>query len=218
MQPQAPDATTTVVFVGPSLPERSRSNFGAVTWRPPARRGDLEQLDLRPGARVALIDGYLVQQHPPSPTEVFGLLDRGYEVWGCSSLGALRAAELRNHGVRGFGWVYHRVVDRTITYDDELVATLDPRSDEATALFLANIRFGLDELVAANRVSSPRARVLVDGLRAVHFEQRTSLFCRSLATAAGLTVPAIDYLLTVDIKRQDAAGLLKRLTATVPTP
>jgi hypothetical protein len=206
------------VFIGPSLPRRTRPDFGGLTWRPPARRGDFDELDVKPGARVVVVDGYMVQQHPPSPTEVFGLIDRNYEVWGCSSLGALRAAELRHHGVRGFGWVYDRVVDRTITYDDELLAPLDPRTDEATGLFLANIRFGLDQLVEAGRTNQSRAKLLIDGLQAAHFEQRTSHLCRSLARSAGLNASAIDHLLRSDVKRQDAVALLTRLTTSVPAP
>lgn len=161
------------------------------------------------------MDGYLVQQHPPSPTEVFDLIARGHEVWGCSSLGALRAAELRNHGMHGFGWVYDRVVDRTITYDDELVATLDSRTNEATVLFLANIRFGLDQLIAAERANQSQAQFLIDGLRAVHFEQRTSRLCSSLATSAGLNASAIDHLLRSNVKRQDATALVRHLTTSV---
>ncbi|MFF5985900.1 TfuA-like protein [Prauserella flavalba] len=209
----------TVVFVGPSLPVHSRPNTGgAVTWRQPASRGDLAGLDLPPGSRVVLIDGYLIQQHPPSPTEVSGLIERGHEVWGCSSLGALRAAELRHHGMRGYGWVYDRVVDRTITYDDELVAPLDPRTGEAAGLFMANIRYGLGQLIAAGRASHRGAQTLIDDLRALHFEQRTIRRCRALAMAAGLDTDAIDELLTSDVKRNDAAALITHITNPVPTP
>lgn len=215
MPPQGPRELRVVVFVGPSLPPSARPDANGLIWYPPASRGDLDKLDLDPDVRVVLVDGYLIRQHPPSPTEVFELVARGHEVWGCSSLGALRAAELRNHGMHGFGWVYDRVVDRTITYDDELVATLDPRTNEGTGLFLANVRFGLDQLVAANQVTQPQARSIIDGLRAVHFELRTSALCRDLAMSAGLTEPAIDHLLRSDVKRQDALALVRHLTTSV---
>lgn len=206
-----------VVFAGPSLPEWARLDSDMLIWRPPAIRGDLDELDLEPTTKVVLVDGYLVQQHPPSPTEVFELLARGHDVWGCSSLGALRAAELRNHGMRGFGWIYDRVVDRTITYDDELVATLDPRTNEATSLFLANIRFGLDQLIAARRANQSQAQLLIDGLRDVHFEQRTAGLCDALAKSAGLNASTIEQLLRSDIKRHDATALIRHLTTSVLT-
>jgi len=203
----------TVVFAGPSLPRRARPATGEnVTWRSPAARGDLADLDLPPASRVLLIDGYLIQQHPPSPTEVFDLIERGHEVWGSSSLGALRAAELRYHGMRGHGWVFDRVVDGTITYDDELVAPLDPRTGEAAGVFLANIRFGLGELVAAGRVSPASVSDLVEGLRAVYFGQRTHDTCRGLAAAAGLDQAAVDDLMAADVKRRDALELIARAT------
>jgi hypothetical protein len=184
-------------------------------WRPPAARGDLADLDLPPASRVLLVDGYLIQQHPPSPTEVFDLIERGHEVWGSSSLGALRAAELRYHGMHGHGWVFDRIVDGTITYDDELVAPLDPRTGEATGMFLANIRFGLDQLVEADRVSLAAASDLVEDLRAVHFGQRTDASCRDLAAQAGLDSAAVDDLLAADIKRRDALELVAMVTDPV---
>lgn len=204
--------TRAVVFAGPSLPQRARPDSGVVMWRPPAGRGDLDDLNLDPTITVVLVDGYLVQQHPPSPTEVFRLIARGHEVWGCSSLGALRAAELRNHGMRGFGWVYNRVVDRTITYDDELVATLDPRTDEATGLFLANIRFGLDQLITAGQATQAQAQFLINGFRTAPFEDRTRGLCASLAASAGLNASITDHLLRSDVKRKDAIALVQHLS------
>jgi hypothetical protein len=41
----------------------------------------------------------------------------------------------------GHGWVYERVMDRTITWDDELVAMLDQRSWSARTVFLANLGY-----------------------------------------------------------------------------
>lgn len=200
--------TVTVVFAGPSLPPHARPHVSNVEWRPPARRGDLDTLTLPGRCRVLLIDGYLIREHPPSPTEVFGLIDRGHEVWGCASLGALRAAELRHHGMNGFGWVYDRIVDRTITCDDELVAPLDPRTGEARGIFLANIRFGLTALTDTGRVSEQQASSLIEELRAVHFEQRTSMHWRHLAKSAGLEPAAVDDVLASDVKRQDAVALI----------
>lgn len=214
MPPYLPPVPT-VVFAGPSLPQRVRPT-GELTWRPPAGRGDLEELDLEPGSRIVLVDGYLVHRHPPSPTEVLNLVDRGFEVWGCSSLGALRAAELRDHGMRGFGWVYEHVVDRTITYDDELVAALDPRTNEATGLFLANIRYGLYQLTAAGHATERQALLIIEGLRHVHFRHRTGDLCRELAASAGLAPPAIGALLATDVKREDAVDLLAQLMIPVP--
>lgn len=94
--------TETIVFVGPSLSTDDRRSFDSVHWLPPAGRGDLDALT-GTGLRVVIVDGYLVHGHPPSPTEVYRLVQRGVDVWGCSSLGALRAAELRQHGVAGSG-------------------------------------------------------------------------------------------------------------------
>lgn len=203
------------VYAGPSLPADCRPSYPDIRWYPPAERGDLDQLDALEGTTVVLADGHMIHRHPPSPTEVYDLVKRGYTVWGCASLGALRAAELRNHGVRGFGWVYERIVDRTITYDDELVAVLDPRTDKAATLFLVNIRYGLEQLTAARRIGAPQARLIIDGLSGVHFEQRTKAMCQQLASEAGMAVSVIDAMLAADVKQHDTRTLIDRLTTTV---
>ncbi|WP_280381669.1 TfuA-like protein [Nocardia wallacei] len=203
------------VYAGPSLPVDCRPNSPELHWYPPAERGDLDRFDAPEGTTVVLVDGYMIHRHPPSPTEVHGLVRRGYVVWGCASLGALRAAELRHHGVQGFGWVYDRVVDRTVTYDDELVAMLDPRTDKAATLFLVNLRYGLEQLTAAGRIDQRQAEHIIDGLRSVYFEHRTSPLGRRLAIEAGVAAADIDDLLTADIKQRDARALIERLTVPV---
>lgn len=203
-----PETHVTVVFAGPSMPKDAQRHADGIEWRPPARRGDLANLDLAAGSRVLLIDGLLIQDHPPSPSEVAGLVDRGYEVWGCSSLGALRAVELRNHGVRGHGWVYQRILDRTITFDDELVAPLDPRTGAAAGVFVANLRYGLERLCGSGRASAHQAQAIVEEVTSIHYEERTVTRCREIAAANGLDVDALDRLIASDIKRIDADGLI----------
>lgn len=202
------------VYAGPSLPTGRRPTSPGIRWYPPAGRGDLDRVDAPKGATIVLVDGYMIHNHPPSPTEVYRLVQRGYTVWGCASLGALRAAELRDHGVQGFGWVYDRVVDRTITYDDELVAVLDPRTDTAVTLFLVNIRYGLEQLTASGRVDERQAEYVVARLSSVHFAQRTKSLSRHLAAEAGIHPGAVEELLKADAKQRDAATLIERLATT----
>jgi hypothetical protein len=102
MTQESASRTRIAVFAGPSLPRCRRPDNPAIRWYPPAQRGDLDRFDEPPGTAVVLVDGYMIHHYPPSPTEVFHLVERRYEVWGCASLGALRAAELRNHGVCGY--------------------------------------------------------------------------------------------------------------------
>lgn len=210
-------ASNIIVFVGPSLPPSDRRRFGpAVDWRPPVGRGDLDDLgdaDLT----VVLVDGYLVHRHPPSPTEVFRLVQRGVTVWGCSSLGALRAAELRHHRVSGSGWVFDRVVDGTITADDELVAELDPRTNLACGVFLANLRFGLDVYLDAGHITECQRDDLLRRVGEWHFAARTVDAVRGAALSVGLESPTIDALLNMDVKRADAVRLIGQLTALART-
>lgn len=202
-----------VGFAGPSRPRSRRQLPVEVDWRGPAGRGDLDQLDTDSGDHVLLIDGFVVRGYAPSPTECARLISRGATLWGASSIGAIRAVELAPLGMRGYGWVYARLRDRSITWDDELVAVLDPRTHQATTVFLANIRYGLERARRQNLVTAGLAdRILLD-LRAIHFSERSPAAVDRVLARHGVPPPLRQGWLDprADIKRIDAAGLLRQL-------
>lgn len=199
------------VFVGPSRPAASGLNeWSGMAFHDPASRGDLEALRLGCGDIVALIDGIVISGYSPSPRECASVLDTGARLWGCSSLGALRAVELRNVGMIGHGWVYERVMDRTITWDDELVAMLDQRSWSARTVFLANVRYGL---AAHSRLSSDEVDSVIASLREIPVSARTDSAITTKLAAAGIDPPTIRIVLGAgsDIKKRDAGSMLSLL-------
>jgi hypothetical protein len=206
-----------VAFAGPSRPASGRPDPVAVEWRGPAGRDDLDRLPVGPGDQVLLIDGFVVQHYAPSPTECARLIRRGVTLWGASSIGAIRAVELEPLGMRGYGWVYARIRERTITWDDELVAMLDPRTHRATTVFLANIRFGLERAQRRGMVSSDLAQMVLQELRAIHFADRSFSFVTSVLSRLGLPAPLRSFLLgpDADIKSIDAAALVRRVARVI---
>jgi hypothetical protein len=201
----------TVVFLGPSLSrEAATAILPESEIRPPARRGDLDALDCETYSAAVLIDGVMVYEHPPSPTETWRLLDRGIRVAGAASLGALRAVELCRLGMQGSGWVFEAYRSGHVTADDELVARLDPRTGSAETLFLINIRYAAEQLVAENRLDPLQATRLLTGLSALPFEERTPDELNQASKACGIG-PDVATDLTnrrFDIKARDAAGCL----------
>lgn len=202
-----------LVFLGPSLPAAAaRRILPQATYRPPARRGDLDAVDADACDEVILIDGVLVYEHPPSPSEVHRLVARGIRVVGAASLGALRAAELSALGVRGVGWVFEEFRSGRVTADDELVARLDPRTGQATTLFLINLRYAAGCLTDDAVLTVDQADRFLSSMAALHFEQRTAAQLQIAAASAGISPAIASCLLEArfDIKARDAASALTR--------
>lgn len=199
------------VFGGPSLPTAGLvEGADSVVWHGPAGRDALTELTVGPDDAVALIDGFVISGYSPSPQECASVLERGAALWGCSSLGALRAVELRDLGMIGHGWVYERVLDRTITWDDELVAVLDPRDWAARTVFLVNVRYGLTALGGLSTVHTEQ--VLAE-LRDIPIAERTGAAVRSALTNLGINASLADTVLGADcdVKRNDALTMLSLL-------
>src|SRR4051794_37877247 len=99
----------TMVFVGPTLSrEEVRALAPSVIVVHPAAAGEILDLALarRRADRIVLIDGYFERMAAVWHKEILFAIERGIEVWGASSMGALRAAELAPFGMIGVGEIY----------------------------------------------------------------------------------------------------------------
>jgi hypothetical protein len=200
-----------MVFLGPSLSRAEAEDIlPAAVITPPARRGDFDAVEDSRIDEVILIDGVMVYDHPPSPSETHRLVARGIRVLGASSLGAFRAVELHAHGVEGVGWVYQQVRARNITADDELVARLDPRTGRAETIFVVNLRYAIAELALRGQVTAASAEATIRAVTALHFEARTPRAVVDLAVSHGMTPATAQRLLDprFDIKAADASQAL----------
>ncbi|WP_328373392.1 TfuA-like protein [Micromonospora zamorensis] len=206
---------TDVVFIGPSLPadEVVRLLPDAVVL-PPVAHGDLLRLDVAPGDRVLVIDGFFLQHPPVRHREILDLLDRGVTVAGAASMGALRAAELWPFGMRGVGEVFQLYRDGIVTGDDEVAVVHGPAEEGHRALSvpLVNIRVALRRAVAAGVLSDAEAVLLLDIGQELPFRRRSyrALERSAPPEAAGV----VDRFLTwhrqdpCDAKGADARMLL----------
>ncbi|MFF0153779.1 TfuA-like protein [Micromonospora sp. NPDC005203] len=167
---------TDVVFIGPSLPadEVGRLLPDAVVL-PPVAHGDLLRLDVAPGDRVLVIDGFFLQHPPVRHREILHLLDRGVTVAGAASMGALRAAELWPFGMRGVGEVFQLYRDGVVTGDDEVAVVHGPAEEGHRALSvpLVNIRVALRRAVTAGVLDDAEAELLLDIGRDLPFRRRS---------------------------------------------
>ena len=132
-----------VIFIGPTLSIDKAKEILDADYRPPAKKGDLLKLIPTAVKFVGLVDGYFLQDYPPTPIEVYNLLrKKGILVFGSSSLGALRAVELKRFGMMGIGKIFNLFLKGIIDSDDEVAVTFTGyREYQSDALI--DIRYNL---------------------------------------------------------------------------
>ncbi|HEY0580591.1 MAG TPA: TfuA-like protein, partial [Chloroflexota bacterium] len=97
---------TVYVFVGPTLPVDEARAVLEATYLPPVSQGDVYRA-ARAGARaIGIIDGYFERMPAVWHKEILWAMAEGVHVFGSSSMGALRAAELAPFGMTGVGDIF----------------------------------------------------------------------------------------------------------------
>jgi hypothetical protein len=215
--------TRTLVFVGPTLPaaEAARLLPGAEI-RPPVAVGEVFGLLRRRGGarigRLAIIDGYFERMAAVWHKELLLALEHGIEVWGASSMGALRAAELHPFGMRGVGAVFEAYHAGELVADDEVAVAHLPAEAGYRAMSdaLVNLRFGIR--TAPGLAARVRGR-LVELARARFYRERSWAQLVADGRADGLPAAQLDRLAAwdkPDVKRADAIALLRALRRARP--
>jgi hypothetical protein len=223
----------TVVFVGPSLPpEEAAAHLPGAEFLPPIERGDIDALmaQTQPPQRIGIIDGKFLQSFSISPKEILRAMDRGVRLYGSSSMGALRAAELDVYGMTGVGTVYSMYASGTLEDDDEVAITFDSESLRPVCEPMVNIRVAMDAALRRRVVDKENAELFLKTAKSLYFPQRTS--AAALHRLKGVMPEPerqrlADYLRSPeapDAKRDDAIALLTRMRQdaetyeTAPTP
>jgi hypothetical protein len=112
-----------VVFLGPTLPaERARKELDA-HYLPPVTQGDVYRAARSNPEAIAIIDGEFDQVPAVWHKEILWAMSRGIHVYGASSMGALRAAELCTLGMEGVGAIFESYRDGALHDDDEVAVT-----------------------------------------------------------------------------------------------
>ena len=207
-----------VVFLGPSYPATAAAEIVESDFRPPVRRGDIFRLLATDVAVIVLIDGVFHSDPSVGHREILAAVDEGITVIGASSMGALRAAELHDLGVEGYGTIFQWYRDGYIDGDDEVALHHETaeRGYHALSEPLVNIRATLHAAVRAGRISAGQADAVVQEARATFYPERS--FDRLIKGPAASRWPSsirdslarfvrVSY---VDLKAQDARGALVR--------
>jgi hypothetical protein len=214
------------VFAGPSLPPSTRP-AGPFEWHPPARAGDLLRLIDRPPERLCLIDGLFDICPAPWHKELLVLMARGTLVFGASSMGALRAAELHRFGMVGIGAIFRAYRDGRLQGDDEvaLVHATEPLGWAPLSVPMVEFRGTLVAACRARLIDPATARRLRAAAHEVHFRERDWPLLTRICVGAGLIDAECFRRLEamhVPLKREDAlsclAAALSWISSSPPCP
>ncbi len=164
-----------IVFLGPSLPVKEAKRLLPASYRSPARQGDVFRAVAERPKAIVLIDGVFDTAPSVWHHELRAALASGIALYGASSMGALRAAELRSFGMVGVGEIFERYHKGSLV-DDEAVALL--HGPEATGFRpltvpWVNAEATLYQARAAGVLSTVLFRRLLANAKRLHFRERT---------------------------------------------
>lgn len=176
---------SSVVFVGPSLPIAEAARLLQATFRPPAQRGDIYRALLEGFTTIVLIDGQFHGCPSVWQRELLEAIAEGAAVYGASSMGAIRAAELYTFGMIGCGRVFEWYRDGSIEGDDEVALTYGPAELGYPMLSepQVNIRATLDSAVPEFLTSDER-RSLLEWSKSLYYPERSLAALLNAAVAA----------------------------------
>jgi hypothetical protein len=207
------------MFAGPSFcgsAELLAEARQSVEIRPPVQRHDVERLAAaQPPGVLILVDGYFQQCLSVGHAEIRAAVTAGWSVWGLSSLGAIRAYEMRDLGVKGYGQVYQRFHNQEDFRDDEVALIHEP--DPPYRSFsepLIHIRFFLRQLVSLELLSPVLEERILASLMSMWFGYRTLGLVRSnLLELAPQNAAAIENVLAnfqpFRVKYQDLSDFIR---------
>ena len=188
------------LFAGPSLPY-SFTLSENIDIFPPIKSGDIYAIINRNYYLIAILDGLFHGVPSIWHREILSALDEGIEVWGASSMGALRACELEEYGMKGFGNVFTWYSDCLLDGDDEVALHhLAEAPYSPLTIPLVDIRYCLGTFLDLD-IGSDYHELIIRAARQVPYWERTAT---SLYT----------QLLKFNIRPEVASNLINKITST----
>ncbi|MFC7623441.1 TfuA-like protein [Microlunatus sp. GCM10028923] len=213
-----------VVFLGPSLACDRATTILDATYLPPVRAGDVLRVveEIHP-AFLLVIDGLFEQVASVRHKELLYALSQGVRVFGASSMGALRAAELGEFGMIGVGRVHDQYALGDIDGDDEVAISHSSADDgwQPLSESLVNIRWATGRAVTRGVISPAVQHQLVRHARRTYYPFRHWASCCDAALSGGAPAGEIadfrSFLAAEkpDVKALDAEDLLRRVRSEV---
>lgn len=216
---------STIIFAGPSLSSSSSQLLdeacqSTIKLLPPAKSGSIWQLSasFQSLQRIIIVDGYFYDTLSVLHREICDAIKSGISVIGCSSMGALRAVELKPCGMIGFGDVFNFIQQNPWIPDDEVALVHENGATYcAYSIPIINFRILSSQLAHTNPEYSHILDLLVKELSTFQFERRTWKLVEKICHSLPLSInPSSFYQLLSttlykDFKINDTDELIKQL-------
>ncbi|MCZ7456292.1 TfuA-like protein [Streptomyces sp. WMMC940] len=221
-------ASRLVVTAGPTISrEEVRGVLPEAEVRGPVAADQVLRWEWNAGDTLVVIDGVFLQSRAVRHKELLALLDRGVTVYGASSMGALRAAELEAFGMRGVVEVFRSYRDGVLVGDDEVALThADAEAAyRPTSWALVDLRDAAGRAARDGAVDERTARTIVEAAKSLPFTARDDFTILDAARQRGCRAPALDAFRAycaaqgpgAGVKHRDAVTVLALAAAEAPT-
>jgi hypothetical protein len=210
-----------IVFLGSTLPISEAKEILTADYRGPAARGDIYIATTERPKAILLIDGFFESVGSVFHKEILWALSQGVYVYGASSMGALRAAELASFGMVGIGKVYELYRDLEIERDDAVAVQQGPAELGYPCLTVAlvDIAATLTEARRQEVIDDCSLRLLLRVAEDIFYKDRSYESLLEAGEVEGCSPCVIgrlrQWLLTgrISQKRLDAREALARVAA-----
>lgn len=170
-------ASRKIAFVGPTYSSLAHTRLiesAGFEVLPPVARGEIDSLPRDVPHVIVVVDGRFNHALAVGHAELRRAAQRGWTVWGVSSMGAIRAFEMRTLNVRGFGVVYGHFLASDDFQDDE-VSLLHAQHEPYTPLSepLVHLRHCLAYMEQHGHIESAAAACVARELKQLWFAERT---------------------------------------------
>ena len=163
-----------MVFAGPSLSPDLKEKNQNITFRDPVLQGDIaHESDYAKENIFVIVDGYYKSVPSIWHKEILYANNKGKIVIGCSSLGAIRAAEMDSYGMIGKGKIYQWYKENVITRDPDVAVAHGTKEDnyKAYTIPIVNIKASLE--FSKDDIDQRDIEEALNLSREIFFEHRT---------------------------------------------
>src|ERR671912_2232785 len=212
-----------IIYLGPSLEINKAKKIIDADFKPPAKKGDFINLNLLTERRdIVLIDGVFLQEYPPSPIEVFQVINnKNFKVYGASSIGALRAVELEKFGMKGIGKIFELYKKEIINSDDEIAVTFDSDYNLLSEAMI-DIRYNIFLAWKLQIIDKETKQIMIKVAKRIYFPYRSydNIIEKSLdlfPSHRKFILKFKDYILSnrISLKELDAIRVLKYISSLI---
>jgi hypothetical protein len=145
---------------------------------------------------------------------------QGIHVYGAASIGALRAAELVDFGMKGIGTIFQQFYTGALTDDDEVAVLHGPQQIDYIQVTeaMVNVRATIARALQLQLISQPIATTLLGSAKSLFYKDRTYETILSAAAAQEASQDALCRFARwlpdgqIDQKRLDALEMVGTMT------